>query len=103
VAQSWHTDTVRIIGDLEQVSVTAQQTLTLSITTRRTSLTVADVITVRARSTDPQHQRRRRGRGRGHQHASYRARGNWLARGARPVPHRREVPLDIVVAAADDD
>jgi hypothetical protein len=99
VPQPWHTDTVRIIGDLEQVTVTAQQTLTLSITARRNTLAVGDMITLRAAPADPQHQRR----GRTQMRVSYNVRGNWLARGARPVARRREVPLDVVVAAADDD
>lgn len=93
---------VRLSGVLASVTVTAAQNLALQVSSplvRRGALAEGDVVTLRPKAVDPQ----RQNRGRGNLRASYRTAGNWLARRRAPVPRRREVPLDVVVAAADDE
>jgi hypothetical protein len=66
-----------------------------SSTVRPTS--VGQRLTLRPRSVDPRQQRG----GRQELHRRYATRGSWLSGGAVPTPRRREVPLDVVVAAAE--
>jgi hypothetical protein len=54
-------------------------------------------LTLRPRSIDPRQQRS----GRRELHRRYAARRSWLSGGAAPTPQRRDVPLDVVVAAAE--
>ncbi len=54
-------------------------------------------VTLRPRSVDPRQQRS----GRQELHRRYAARRSWLSGGAAPIPRRRDVPLDVVVAAAE--
>jgi hypothetical protein len=54
-------------------------------------------LTLRPRSIDPRQQRS----GRQELHRRYAARRSWLSGGAAPTPRRREVPLDVVIAAAE--
>jgi hypothetical protein len=58
---------------------------------------VGQRLTLRPRSVDPRQQRG----GRQELHRRYAARRSWLSGGAAPTPRRREVPLDVVVAAAE--
>jgi hypothetical protein len=53
--------------------------------------------TLRPRSIDPRQQRS----GRQELHRRYAARRSWLSGGAAPTPRRRDVPLDVVIAAAE--
>jgi hypothetical protein len=61
------------------------------------SVSVAQRLTLRPRSVDPRQQRG----GRQELHRRYAARRSWLSGGAAPTPRRRDVPLDVVVAAAE--
>jgi hypothetical protein len=54
-------------------------------------------VTLRPRSVDPRQQRS----GRQELHRRYAARRSWLSGGPAPAPRRRDVPLDVVVAAAE--
>lgn len=54
-------------------------------------------VTLRPRSVDPRQQRS----GRHELHRRYAARRSWLSGGSPPTPRRRDVPLDVVVAAAE--
>ncbi len=54
-------------------------------------------ITLRPRSIDAYQQRS----GRQELHRRYAARRSWLSGGSPPTPRRREVPLDVVIAAAE--
>ena len=54
-------------------------------------------LTLRPQSVDPRQQRS----GRHELHRRYAARRSWLSGGSPPVPRRREVPLDVVIAAAE--
>ena len=54
-------------------------------------------ITLRPRSVDPRQQRS----GRQELHRRYATRRSWLSGGPAPIPRRRDVPLDVVVAAAE--
>jgi hypothetical protein len=54
-------------------------------------------VTLRPRSVDPRQQRS----GRQELHRRYAARRSWLSGGSAPSPRRRDVPLDVVVAAAE--
>jgi hypothetical protein len=54
-------------------------------------------VTLRPRSVDPRQQRS----GRHELHRRYAARRSWLSGGAAPTARRRDVPLDVVVAAAE--
>jgi hypothetical protein len=63
----------------------------------RAALRPGQRVTLRPRSVDPRQQRR----GRHELHRRYAARRSWLSGGPPPVPRRRDVPLDVVVAAAE--
>lgn len=54
-------------------------------------------VTLRPRSVDPRQQRS----GRHELHRRYAARRSWLSGGSAPTARRRDVPLDVVVAAAE--
>jgi len=54
-------------------------------------------VTLRPRSVDPRQQRS----GRQELHRRYAARRSWLSGGPPPSPRRRDVPLDVVIAAAE--
>jgi hypothetical protein len=54
-------------------------------------------VTVRPRSIDPHQQRS----GRQELHRRFAGRRSWLSGGSPPAPRRREVPLDVVIAAAE--
>jgi hypothetical protein len=58
---------------------------------------VGQRVTLRPRSVDPHQQRS----GRQELHRRYAARRSWLSGGSAPAPRRRDVPLDVVVAAAE--
>jgi hypothetical protein len=58
---------------------------------------VGQRVTLRPRSVDPRQQRS----GRQELHRRYAARRSWLSGGYAPAPRRRDVPLDVVVAAAE--
>jgi hypothetical protein len=61
------------------------------------SLHIGDTMTLRPRAVDPRQQRS----GRSNISARYRTTGNWLAGRTAPLVRRREVPLDVVVPAAE--
>jgi hypothetical protein len=52
---------------------------------------------LRPRAVDPNQQRS----GRHELHRRYAARRLWLSGGSAPNPRRREVPLDVVIGAAE--
>jgi hypothetical protein len=54
-------------------------------------------VTLRPRAVDPRQQRSNRQE----LHRRYAARRSWLSGGAPPVPRRRDVPLDVVISAAE--
>jgi hypothetical protein len=58
---------------------------------------VGQRLTLRPRSVDPRQQRS----GRQELHRRYAARRSWLSGGGPPTPRRRDVPLDVVIAAAE--
>jgi hypothetical protein len=64
--------------------------------TRANVLRAGQRLTLRPRSVDP----RLQCSGRQELHRRYAARRSWLSGGPPPVPRRRDVPLDVVVAAA---
>ena len=65
---------------------------------RPSPLSVGDRVSLRARPVDPfQQQRARRNLSQ-----RYRTAGNWLAGRGTPTPRRGNVPLDVVLAAADE-
>lgn len=87
-------------GRLSAATIDTTGTLTLTIAdvlTRPSPLTVGTPITVLARPADP----RQQSNGRRNLADRYRPRTNWLANGTAPDPRRRDVPLDVVIAAAD--
>ena len=61
------------------------------------SARVGQRVTLRPRSIDPRQQRS----GRQELHRRYAARRSWLSGGSPPAPRRRDVPLDVVIAAAE--
>lgn len=61
------------------------------------SARVGQRVTLRPRSIDPRQQRS----GRQELHRRYAARRSWLSGGSPPTPRRRDVPLDLVIAAAE--
>ena len=54
-------------------------------------------VTLRPRAVDLRQQRSNRQE----LHRRYAARRSWLSGGAPPTPRRRDVPLDVVIAAAE--
>lgn len=65
---------------------------------RAGALVVGNLVTLRATPVNPNQQKH----GRRNLRVRYTSGGNWLGTGAPPVIRRRDVPLDIVIAAADD-
>jgi hypothetical protein len=71
--------------------------LTLSQVQVRGSLRRGQRLTLRPRAVDANQQRS----GRHERHRRYAARWSWLSGGSAPSPHRRDVPLDVVIGAAE--
>ena len=89
-----------LVGTLTDLHVTATGTLDLTLgeVVKPGRFTAGDELTLRPRQTDPFQQ----GSYRSMYHQHFGAGRNWLARTAAPTASRRPVPLDIIVAAADD-
>jgi hypothetical protein len=85
-------------GRVSATRVTTDERLVITIgdATLR-SPRVGQPVTLRPRSIDPRQQRS----GRQELHRRYAARRSWLSGGSPPVPRRRDVPLDVVIAAAE--
>ena len=80
--------------------VTADERLVITIDeaiVRGDAARLGQRLTLRPRSVDPRQQRS----GRQELHRRYAARRSWLSGGPAPTPRRRDVPLDVVVAAAE--
>jgi hypothetical protein len=71
--------------------------LTLNQVQVRGSLRRGQRLMLRPRAIDPNQQRS----GRHELHRRYAARRSWLSGGSAPAPRRREVPLDVVIDAAE--
>lgn len=87
-------------GTLDTATITAGGTLTITVTdtiSRPHAPTAGQPITLVARPADPNQQ----SRGRSNTAARYSRRENWIANGTAPEPRRRDVPLDVVIAAAE--
>jgi hypothetical protein len=87
-------------GRVAATRVTPGERLVLTIAdaaVRSGAPRIGQRITLRPRSVDPRQQRS----GRQELHRRYAARRSWLSGGSPPAPRRRDVPLDVVVAAAD--
>ena len=85
-------------GRVAATRVTTNGQLALSIAdVIARSAHVGQRVALRPRSVDPRQQRS----GRQELHRRYAARRWWLSGGAPPAPRRREVPLDVVIAAAE--
>ncbi|MDQ6669259.1 MAG: hypothetical protein M3069_00575 [Chloroflexota bacterium] len=87
-------------GRVASTRVTTDERLVVTIAdavVRPDPARVGQRVTLRPRSVDPRQQRS----GRHELHRRYAARRSWLSGGAPPVPRRRDVPLDVVVAAAE--
>jgi hypothetical protein len=87
-------------GVVVKTRVTCAERLMLTIgdaITRAGSIRLGLRVTLRPRSVDPRQQRS----GRHEFHRRYAARRSWLSGGPPPAPRRRDVPLDVVVAAAE--
>lgn len=87
-------------GRVDATSVTAGERLVVTIgdaILRAGAIGLGRRLTLRPRSVDPRQQRS----GRHELHRRYAARRSWLSGGPPPVPRRRDVPLDVVVAAAE--
>jgi hypothetical protein len=65
---------------------------------RPNTLALGDTVCIRPRAVSPRQQTF----GRTTIRMRYRLRSNWLAQGATPPIHRRDVPLDVAVAAAEE-
>jgi hypothetical protein len=85
-------------GRVSAIMVTANEKLVVTIGDAiLRSIRIGQRITLRPRSVDPHQQRS----GRQELHRHYAARRSWLSGGTPPTPRRREVPLDVVIAAAE--
>jgi hypothetical protein len=87
-------------GRVAQTRVTADERLVVrldDLIMRAGAGRVGQRVTLRPRSVDPRQQRS----GRHELHRRYAARRSWLSGGPSPVPRRREVPLDVVIGAAE--
>ena len=87
-------------GRVSWTRVTTDERLVVTITdvvVRPGPAHVGQRVTLRPRSVDPRQQRS----GRQELHRRYAARRSWLSGGSAPAPRRRDVPLDVVVAAAE--
>jgi hypothetical protein len=80
--------------------VTTDERLVVTITdavVRPSPARIGQRVTLRPRSVDPRQQRS----GRHELHRRNAARRSWLSGGSAPTARRRDVPLDVVVAAAE--
>jgi len=87
-------------GRVAGTRVTTDQRLVVTIAdavVRPGPTRIGQRVTLRPRSVDPRQQRS----GRQELHRRYAARRSWLSGGSAPTPRRRDVPLDVVVAAAE--
>jgi hypothetical protein len=87
-------------GRVAATRVTPNERLVVTITdavVRPGPAHIGQRVTLRPRSVDPRQQRS----GRHELHRRYAARRSWLSGGSVPAPRRRDVPLDVVVAAAE--
>jgi hypothetical protein len=85
-------------GRVVATRVTTDERLVISIGDAiLRSARVGQRVTLRPRSIDPRQQRS----GRQELHRRYAARRSWLSGGSPPAPRRRDVPLDVVIAAAE--
>jgi hypothetical protein len=87
-------------GRVAGTRVTTDERLVVTITdpvVRPGPARVGQRITLRPRSVDPRQQRS----GRHELHRRYATRRSWLSGGSAPTPRRRDVPLDVVIAAAE--
>jgi len=87
-------------GRVASTRVTTDERLVVTITdavVRPGPAWIGQRVTLRPRSVDPRQQRS----GRQELHRRYAARRSWLSGGSAPAPRRRDVPLDVVVAAAE--
>ena len=95
------TTTTKVKGTLTDATITTTGHLLLTLTdtiARPGPLTLGQPVTLRPRAAEANQQQR----GRRNLRHRYRATGNWLAGGPTPTTRRRPVPLDVVIAAADD-
>ncbi len=93
---------MRLRGRIAATQVTGDERLVVTIeevVVRQGAVRLGQRLTLRPRSIDPQQQRSARQE----LHRRYAARHSWLAGGPAPTPRRRDVPLDVVIAAADAD
>jgi hypothetical protein len=87
-------------GRVAATRVTSDERLVITIAdavVRPGPARIGQRVTLRPRTVDPRQQRS----GRHELHRRYALRRSWLSGGAPPTPRRREVPLDVVVAAAE--
>ena len=87
-------------GTVTASCVTADERLVLTISEailRPQQARIGQHITLRPRAIDPRQQRS----GRQELHRRYAARRSWLSGGPPPAPRRRDVPLDVAIAAAE--
>jgi hypothetical protein len=87
-------------GRVARSRVTDQERLVLTLddlVMRKNAVQVGQRLTLRPRSVDPRQQRS----GRSELHRRYALRRSWLSGGVTPTPRRRDVPLDVVLAAAE--
>ena len=90
----------RLRGRVARTRVTADERLVIAIgeaVMRSGPPRIGQRLTLRPQSVDPRQQRS----GRQELHRRYAARRSWLAGGSPPTPRRREVPLDVAIAAAE--
>jgi hypothetical protein len=95
------TATARFAGQLNATSVTGTGDLVLELTVPPKTAgrpQIGDRVCVMGAAPDPAMMRRSRAK----LWSLYEKR-SWLAAGHSPAPVRRDVPLDVVIAAADDD
>ena len=92
------TSTPLVRGQVTATRVTQQEHLVITVGDAvLRSISIKQRVTLRPRSIDPRQQRS----GRQEIHRRYAARRSWLSGGAAPTPRRRDVPLDVVIAAAE--
>jgi hypothetical protein len=87
-------------GRVVSARVTSRDRLVITVgdaVIRAGALRLGQRLTLRPRSVDPRQQRS----GRHELRRRYGARRSWLSGGAPPVARRRDVPLDVVIAAAE--
>jgi len=90
----------RLHGRVAGTYVTGNEQLILAIAdpvVRGGPVRLGERLTLRPRAVDPRQQRS----GRNELHRRFAARRSWLSGGPTPVPSRRDVPFDVVIAAAE--